>query len=92
MTHHPNCAISRGGDLRAYCDCGEDIWQASYLDAFLTGRTIEREKIINYLQKCAEEFRIMSDNPEDKWDFVSTILSESAQIIKNGAYYDGKPN
>lgn len=45
MTHDPNCAVVRSGDLRAWCDCGEvrPAWYGgnkipdSYLNKFLTG-------------------------------------------------------
>ncbi len=37
MTHDPNCAIVRSGDLRAWCDCqhGGNKIPASYLKRFL---------------------------------------------------------
>lgn len=51
MTHNPNCAVVRLGDLRAWCDCGAaggNHIPASYLKAFLPSQGDDSEPDIPY--------------------------------------------
>jgi hypothetical protein len=56
VTHDPNCAVVRAGDLRAWCDCGEvrPAWYGgnkipgSYLKKFLTSQGDEADPEMSY--------------------------------------------
>lgn len=50
MTHDPNCAIVRSGDLRAWCDCqhGGNKIPASYLKRFLPSQGNEADPEMSY--------------------------------------------
>ncbi len=49
MKHHPNCAVVRAGDLKAWCDCAIG----------------ERNRVLERLRYSAKEFRSMAErNPK----------------------------
>lgn len=50
MSHDPNCAIVRAGDLRAWCDCpyGGNKIPDSYLKKFLTSQGDEADPEMSY--------------------------------------------
>lgn len=50
MTHDPNCAIVRSGDLRAWCDCqhGGNKIPDSYLKRFLPSQGDEADPEMSY--------------------------------------------
>jgi hypothetical protein len=50
VTHDPNCAIVRSGDLRAWCDCqhGGNKIPASYLKRFLPSQGNEADPEMSY--------------------------------------------
>ena len=50
MTHDPNCAVVRAGDLRAWCDCpsGGNRIPDSYLKKFLPSQGDEADPELSY--------------------------------------------
>lgn len=50
MTHDPNCAVVRAGDLRAWCDCphGGNKIPDSYLKKFLPSQGDEADPEMSY--------------------------------------------
>lgn len=46
MKHHPNCAVVRAGDLKAWCDCAIG----------------ERHRVVERLRYGVKEFRRMAED------------------------------
>lgn len=84
--HDPCCAITRTGDIRAWCDCGAQEGLTAYAKAFAAGRAFERKQILARLRYGAEEFENLSDG-NDAWGLVADMIAEEADIIETGDYY-----
>jgi len=53
VKHDPNCAVIRGGDLRAWCDCGAEIPVMNEIRANVSetiGAGKERAAIVRWLR------------------------------------------
>jgi hypothetical protein len=85
--HDPSCAITRLGDIRAWCDCGIGETCTERAASFARGRKHERKRIIERLRFNAVEFKSMSDRDADLWCVLAEIMTEEADIIESGDYY-----
>lgn len=53
MKHHPNCAVVRSGNIRAWCDCGVELPVMNELRAKVSekiGAGKERAAIVRWLR------------------------------------------
>ena len=58
IEHNPNCAVVRGGDLRAWCDCGAEIPVMNEIRANVSetiGAGKERAAILRWLRKVEND-------------------------------------
>ena len=52
ITHNPNCAVVRTGDIRAWCDCGAALLLETERNQWISiGEQRERRRIIAWLQE-----------------------------------------
>lgn len=69
MKHDPNCAVVRGGDLRAWCDCGAEIPVMNEIRANVSetiGAGKERAKIVAWLREVNHYVaKTLADDIED---------------------------
>ncbi len=80
MKHDPNCAVIRGGDLRAWCDCGAEIPVMNEIRANVSekiGRGKEREAILRWLRKEQE------GHPKTEYSGFAAMIAEE---IEAGAH------
>lgn len=80
MKHDPNCAVVRGGDLRAWCDCGAEIPVLNEIRANVSetiGAGKERAAIVRWLRKAANGFYENGDI-YDGWcaEAIDTVADE----------------
>lgn len=51
ITHNPNCAITRTGDIRAWCDCGAALLLETERNQWISiGEQRERRRIVDWLR------------------------------------------